>query len=211
MGRCERREEEMIVNVELSHNSIKNAIKQLKKFEKHYVGFSSENSSMQKFLERCYYRIIEIANRYIDALEGFEEPEIKNSLKTGWSMSIIGGMLTVTNDNDKAVFLEFGVGLVGEGSPHPQASEENYNYNIPTDYKKADGTWQFKTHSAEEPVDLKRRNYEIKPLYRGQRLLISTKGNEAGLYAYNALMDFVMNNEGQRIWEELNKEQVAWI
>ena len=62
MGRCERREEEMIVNVELSHNSIKNAIKQLKKFEKHYVGFSSENSSMQKFLERCYYRIIEIAN-----------------------------------------------------------------------------------------------------------------------------------------------------
>jgi len=100
---------------------------------------------------------------------------------------------------------------VGEGSPHPQASEENYNYNIPTDYKKADGTWQFKTHSAEEPVDLKRRNYEIKPLYRGQRLLISTKGNEAGLYAYNALMDFVMNNEGQRIWEELNKEQVAWI
>lgn len=204
----------MIVNVEMSHSSIKKALTQLKKFEKRYAGYTMNSESMKIFLEKCFYRITEIANRYIDALEGFEEPEIKNSLKTGWTMEIIGGTLTVRNDDDKAVFLEFGVGLVGGGSPHPQASEQDYEYNIPTEYKGNDGSWWFKTHTAEEPVDLKRRNYTIKPLYRGQRLLINTKGNEAGLYAYNALMDFVMNNEAQKIWESLDEQGTGgstWI
>lgn len=211
MGRCERREEEMIVNVELSHNSIKNAIKQLKKFEKHYAGFSSENSSMQKFLERCYYRIIEIANMKLDNISGFYETDMKSRIKTSWSFEVTGNVMTVVNNSDKAVYIEFGVGAVGEEIPHPQASEAGYEYNIPTRYKKDDGTWSFYIKFEESGIDLRRKNYEIKSVNRGQRIRVKTRGNEAGLYTYNALMDFVMNNEGQRIWEELNKEQVAWI
>ena len=188
-----------MIEIELSAKSIKQAIRHFKKAETEITG----GRLMKAFLNKCYTRIIQMINLNIDSLQGYSS-EIKEKIKGGWNKEIVGDTLIVTNTSDKAVFLEFGVGLIGESSPHPEAANEGYEYNIPTEHKDSDGYWRFYVWADMGDIDIQRKNYTIdKSLWRGQRLVIKTKGNEAQLYTYNALMDFVMNHEGQKIWNGL--------
>lgn len=153
------------------------------------------------FMVKCYYRLIELANMNLDAISDFEESEIKTDIKTMWTYEIIGNMMTVRNNSDKAVYIEFGVGIVGEQDPHPGAGDTGYEYNITTEAKDSDGYWNFAVYG-DRPIDLRRSNYTIHSRERGQRLLIKTKGNEPGLYVFNALMNFISNNEAKKLWKE---------
>lgn len=46
--------------------------------------------------------------------------------------------------NDEiGTYVEFGIGVRGSYSPHPEATSVGYQYNMPSEAKKEDGSWTF--------------------------------------------------------------------
>ena len=92
--------------------------------------------------------------------------------------------------------VEFGVGVVGEGNPHPNASQEGYKYNVESEHKSADGTWYFWTNSNELDLPLSAiqdfRGFDdfrgVKK-EKGKRIVVGTRGSKGLMYAYNAIVD----------------------
>jgi hypothetical protein len=171
----------MEVVFDLSVKSINEAIKEIKKVSK-----DVKTANMELICQR----IIELANLRLDVLTDLDQ-SIKDGIKQGWQIPAISGdMATITNSNNKAVYIEFGVGAVAEATPHPDADFAKYRYDVDSRYKQSDRSWQFKV-KGEDPVDLRSKNYTLKPMSRGQTLVVTTRGNEPGLFLYNAVLDFV--------------------
>ena len=63
-------------------------------------------------------------------------------------------MATITNSNNKAVYIEFGVGAVAEATPHPDADLRNTDTMWIQDTNKVTGHGSSKV-KGEDPVDLR--------------------------------------------------------
>ena len=177
----------MKLEIGLSRESINKAIKALRNEEKRL------NSQMiPDFLIECCKWFINRANKYLDKSQIGQN--VVNGIKDSWSYSVLADKKTarVVNDNNKAVFVEFGVGLMGQSIPHPNAKSEGYIYDSHERTASGNPYWVFNVDS-EEDVDMQ-QGYIFKNAKDGG-LWIITKGSWGELYAYRTLMDFSLEKK----------------
>ena len=199
----------MKINIELNQKSIEQAKKQLLYVKKILP-------QMQKdFLEDVAMWLIERANMYLNNSDIGEN--VKIDIRNGWVYNFTPSGITISNSTEKAVFVEFGVGIVGQGNAHPQASAEGYEYNLPSPYKYAgkyhdEDTWRFTKQSTED-VDLPKGSYETWQMGSGA-LKIITKGAKGVWYAYNAIVDAQIElakangGEIRALWETVKRKYI---
>lgn len=183
------------IKINFDVKSIREAIKEIEGIKKK---FKKEIPDL--FLSKCLEWVKDRANN-------FYLPNIKMSSKilgdinAGWRIEKISqNIKRLVNDSDKAVFVEFGVGIVAQSKPHPNSSNNNpqYEYNIKTNRKDKYGQWRFRVNDSND-IDLVEGNYTQ------EENLITTSGSPANLYLYNAAMDLVSTGAYKTIWQETLK------
>lgn len=199
----------MKINIELNTKSIDEAIKKLKFIEKQYTN----GKMINHFLERVCDWLISRANMYVENSDIGDN--VKVDIKTRWDYTINNGKAKIINPAEKAVFVEFGVGEIGEYEPHPNSAETKYEYNVDSPAKDENGVWHFYTNM--DDLDLPKRalNYDTKFFQNDKRgrLYVSTRGAEGVMYAYNALIDArndLQNPNGElaQIWRTIQKQYI---
>jgi hypothetical protein len=199
----------MKINVTLNRNSIQKAIKQLNSISKQLP------IMVQEFIEQLALWITDKANFYIDNSD--IGSLVKSQIKESWKYEKFTNGIKVVNKSDKSVYVEFGVGIVGQSDPHPNANNEGYEYNLPSEHKYAgkyhdENTWRFIKHSADE-IDLPEGSYETWTMGSGD-LKIITRGTRGVWYAYNAIVDAQMElakSGGGKIgkmWEDIKARYI---
>lgn len=181
---------------DLSEGSVAAAIKEIKRIER-LLRTSVNQEFMKLSLEWIRDRAIKTLemsgqdNTIVRAIANSFEIAPTTAKTLAWKL---------TNSLDKAVYIEFGVGIVGQGS-HPLAGETGYDYNVPSDSKNADGTWTF-TRRLSAGIDIKEENRESTSTKGGgEALVITTRGQGGELYMYNACMDYANSTHPQRLYQ----------
>lgn len=199
----------MKINIKLNRKSIEQARKQLLYVKKILP-------QMQKdFLEDVAMWLINRANTHLNNSDIGEN--VKIDIRNGWEYDFTSTGIKITNRTEQAVFVEFGVGVVGQGNAHPQASVEGYEYNMPSPYKYAgkhhdEDTWRFTKQSTED-VDLPKGSYETWQMGSGA-LKIITRGTKGVWYAYNAIVDaqteLAKSGGGEigKMWEDIKARYI---
>lgn len=203
----------MKIEIGLNKQSIKNAIKQLNAIKK------TVPKMQQEFLMEVAHWITDRANDYITNSD--LGSLVKDQIRSSWSYEPTANGVKIVNRAEKAVYVEFGVGVVGQSQAHPNATAEGYEYNMDSPSKSTDGSWTFFANSAELdlPKDalLAHNWYEGKRGKggeKGKRLLIMTRGAKGVWYAYNAIVDAQMElakpNGGKigELWEKVKKRYI---
>lgn len=190
----------MKIRIGLNPKSIEDAIKKLNGVKKKL----RKGEPLKELFEEIYSFFIARATFYLYQWDiGME---IKESIKESWKCEITKNSLKIINDRSRAVFVEFGVGIVGESSPHPNAQSAGYEYNVqskgygynpPSFGKQADGTWGF-TIERLSGLDLPKSAVSILPaeIFGSNDVLgyhIESRGTKGAMYAYNALMDVAVD------------------
>ena len=75
---------------------------------------------MLEFLNECADYLLERAKFHLSN-SGVGSNVIAD-IQSHWQTVQDGNSIVIINDSDKAVFVEFGVGIVGQANPHPDAS-----------------------------------------------------------------------------------------
>lgn len=199
----------MIINLSLQRKSIKEAIKKLQELK-----VIVNEKLIPIYLKRCAEWTIEKANANLDAIP--IDSRIKSIIKSNWNVSQNGNNLLISNTaqtetgKNVAVFVEFGVGQIGEQNPHPSASQSNYQYNIKTNSKRASekhdnpNTWRFYVDE-KKGVDLQAGYYEEYQTRSGRTKIVTT-GSPASLFLYQAMQEGKSSGEYAKIWEEAKKQ-----
>jgi hypothetical protein len=199
----------MKINIELNRKSVEQAKRQ-------FIYVKKILPKMQKdFLEDVAMWLINKANTHLNNSDIGEN--VKIDIRNGWEYDFTSTGIKITNRTEQAVFVEFGVGVVGQGNAHPQASVEGYEYNLPSPYKYAgkyhdDDTWRFTKQSTQD-VDLPKDSYETWTMGSGA-LKIITRGAKGVWYAYNAIVDAQMElakaNGGEigALWETIKRKYI---
>lgn len=197
----------MKIKISLNRTSINNAIKQIEKVKKLYT-----EKMVPDFLKSCAEWLINRANEYLSL--SYIGSNVRTDIMSSWDITENGNKVTLINTSEKAVFVEFGVGIVGQEKPHKNASKTSYKYNVPSPAKDENGTWHFYTNV--EDLDLPKSalvdNYHFyKPetrkdesVYRN-RVYVETRGTVGVMYAYNALVD-LRNYGASEVWKEIKKK-----
>lgn len=195
----------MKLKIALNQKSIKNAINTLKTVKKQLQG-----EMLDEFYKRCYDYFVSHANYYLlsSGIGDLVIAEIQSSWKyvptmhldiIGNNISTYKGGVKFINTAEKSVYVEFGVGVVGEENEHPNANNTNYKYNIPSDSKDIDNSWMFK--SFEEELDIPQKAIVGSKEMADGRLKVWTYGTQGCFYAFNALED--LRKEVPNIWKEI--------
>lgn len=190
----------MKITVELNQKSIQEAKNKLLYIKKVLPQIKKD------FMESVAKWLIERANYHLKNSDIGEN--VKNDIIDGWVYNFTPTGVQITNNNEKAVFVEFGVGVVGQSQEHPKASVEGYEYNVKSPYKdrKGTGTWVFK--STLQNLDLPQANVEFAYNNSNTDYAIVTRGAKGVWYAYNAIVDanieLAKANGGKigELWEE---------
>lgn len=189
----------MKIEVNISNpKSIRNAIDALKRAKVTLV-----DKVVEEMVFECCRAIQTRANANIAVADLGEN--VKNDIQKGWRIWKTRRGYTLSNEAEKAVYVEFGVGIVGEGKPHPDAITAGYEYDMPSDSKGVDGSWAFFTNK--EDLDLPVSALDAHNWYRQtetdkrNRLLIFTRGTPATMFLHNAILDFVESSEPKSIWD----------
>lgn len=192
----------------LSAKSVESAIKKLEKAKKQL-----ETEMLYDFINICCTFIVNQATTYI--MNSTIGDSVKMNIISGWQAPVIkqkGNKLIakMTNTDSQAVYVEFGVGIVGEENPHDRvkSGETQYEYNIPTQYKYAgrfhdENTWRFYANQPND-VDLMNGYFEQWETKDGKYKII-TRGSPAVMYAFNACVD-LQAGAFRTIWEEIKKK-----
>lgn len=169
--------------------SVNTLTKNLEKVQKDIT-----NKVNQKFLELSLLwlkekSIANLNNSFPEREKSSDLSEIVASFNT----EIIGTNARLSNTHKKATYIEFGVGIVGQGTH--EASENAmigggaYRYNLPS--------------KAKEQAE-KKTGHTDSWFYRGL-----TQGNIASAYMYNAFMDYYHGGEYRKIYEQAFSEVVG--
>jgi hypothetical protein len=182
--------------VELNRKSIQNAIKQLKSV-KNIV----QTQIMPEYMQRTADWIINRANEILDRSDIGEN--VKSAIFNAWDTEWTSDhSLVIRNYSRKAVYVEFGVGIIGQTSQHPNADATNYEYNVDSEAKFGQGYWQFSVRNDEE-LDIPQEAITYR---QGQTII--TQGTEGVWYLYNAVEDFKLR-EQERLWKELTRKYLG--
>jgi hypothetical protein len=187
----------MKINIELNPKSIHQAIAILKKQKTVLV-----NKAIHEFMELSSDWIINRANEILDRSDIGEN--IKNEISDGWDTKWIApNHLEIINHSRKAVYVEFGVGIIGQTDKHPNADEAGYEYNVESSNKFGQGFWQFTVPSADY-LDLPQKAIINQDNVK-YGISIITQGTEGVWYFFNAVEDFKLR-EQQRLWEKIKNK-----
>lgn len=109
------------INMELSTQSINQAIREIKLFRK-------------ELLEKCWELVqaltmegAEIAKMQVASMDAVDTGELEQSIKGLFIPSERCGF--VIAEAPYAIYVEYGTGIVGESEPHPEA-QGNYDYDV---------------------------------------------------------------------------------
>lgn len=190
------------IKINFDKKSIQNAIKQVNAVKKK---LSSE--VIEVFLKKCLNWVQNKANDYL--LNVPMDYEVIGNIINSWEIkSISSNVMQLVNTSNKAVFVEFGVGSVGENNPHPQANDENYEYNVPSKYKHSNDTWFFEAYHKQYAIDLNQGYFSLYQRENSGKVGVVTKGSPANLYLYNASMDLISTGAYKTLWQESLKETI---
>ena len=188
------------LNINFDTKSLQRAMQEIRKIQWKLI-----KQIPNAFIERCLKWVKTRANSYLSYTP--MSVEVTQDIKDSWHIEIKNNVGKLTNDSNKAVFVEFGVGMVGQSHPHPKASEENYEYNVKTNYKHSDGKWVFNAEDKENGIDLNQGYFYIYQRENSGKVVALTKGSPSNMYLYNAMMDLLTTGIYKIIWKEvLDKE-----
>ena len=118
------------ININFDVKSIKNAIKQVETIKRK---LQKEVPSL--FIDKCLEWVRVRANEYLSNIN--MSGNITSDIQNSWYIeTITSNAKRLVNTSDKAVYVEFGVGQVAQGNPHPNSNETNYEYNIQNGKKR---------------------------------------------------------------------------
>lgn len=180
------------IKINLDAKSFKNAIKEIQAIQDK---LKTEVPSL--FIDKCLGWIQDKANQYLSQVQ--MSGNIIADIQGSWNIEPVNSNLKrLVNTSEKAVFVEFGVGSVGQTTPHPNSNETGYEYNIDNGKKDIEGRWHFKADS----------NYDVDLVvghYTQENDWVTTKGSPANLYLYNAAMDLISTGIYKQLWLEAMK------
>ena len=198
------------ITIQLNTKSINDARKYLLNLKKQIP------KMQQEFLMAVAHWVTARANTYINLSD--IGSLVKDQIKGGWEYEQTPNGVKIINRTEKAVFVEFGVGVVGQSESHPNASAEGYEYNMESPYKTADGTWYFWTNSNELDLPLSAmediRGYDDHRGEKGKRIIFGTRGAKGVWYAYNAIVDakaeLAKSGGGEigKMWEDIKARYI---
>ena len=187
----------MKIDVGLNSKSIRQAKNKLLEIKELF----SQEVIIREFLIDCWnYLMIKMQTNLEKSGLG---TDVVTNIMDSWQAELTHNKLVLINHDDKAVFVEFGVGIGGASNPHPFSSIEGYEYNVPSDAKDLDGEWSFFVN--ESNLDIPNSAIEFKAKANNGKVMVFTKGTKGTWFAYNALQDLRMN--AKSIWQK-TKERV---
>lgn len=164
------------------------------------------------YLQKCVTKIIELANQNLMITD--IGSEVKSLIQSSWQISPVVGNRIVLSNNAKfergknlAVFVEFGVGIVGQGSKHILASQANYDYNVLTDAKDQFGNWVYTLEGGENRMNIESNYYESENTANGLR--IKTQGSPATMFLFKAWKTFETSGLYKMLWEQAKAEVIG--
>lgn len=193
----------MKLTIDLDSKSVQNAIRELHRAR------NNVSKALDELLYLSCERIALLANQNLETTTIGEN--LKSKIQSSWNIIVKNGIATLTNLEEKAVYVEFGTGVVGEQSPHPKANSSinkpRYKYNMPSKSKYAgqyhdEDTWRFYTQD-ENSIDLQEGFYEVWALKDGVTLKVITKGSPSTMFLFNAIMRFKSENHAKELWEQV--------
>ena len=173
------------IEFNLSIKSIENAQKELRNF------LDALKARVNKeFVQLSLEWIKKRAISYL--IDSGLNSKIINEIRNSFITTIKNNSGTLELRHDKGAYIEFGVGIVGQGTNYPNKfSDINWEYNVPSRYKREDNHWSFKLKS-NEPLDMLESSVTGKKDRIG-RIHYSTTGQKGIMFMYNAIMDFANN------------------
>ena len=183
----------MSIELSLDEKSVKQLLENIKKIKKQV-----RTNLVKDLLIGCCEAI---KRRSIEKLEILSiGSNVKNEIINHWHISdVVRNTITLYNDSDKSVYVEFGVGKVGRENPHPESVSQNYQYDV--DGKKLeDRSWIFNV-SSDDDIDIQAEFIDNRTTNT-----VRTKGSEATMFVYNAMRDFVDEKEVYKIWDDVKKK-----
>ena len=196
----------MTIKIQLNQKSIQEAKNKLLQVKK------ALPLAMNDFLENVAIWLIDRANFHLNNSDIGEN--VKIEIRNGWVYNFTASGIKITNSTDKAVFVEFGVGIVGQSQEHPQASSEGYEYNVSSPAKQSDGSWHFFANEADLDIPKSAVNWGLNGQGDTNRMSIYTKGTKGVWYAYNAIQDAKMEltrpNGGEigTLWDKAKRKYI---
>lgn len=185
----------MKVTISLSPDSVKSAIKQIKTYKRTF-----EKKVIPEFVLSSLEWIKSKAISYLKT--SAIDPIIIGKIEQGFLIQTNAKNGALVNTEDKAVYIEFGVGIKGKGT-HPEAASAGYEYDVPSDKKTADGGWTFKRRIS-AGIDILPQNRETRKFVGGtDAAIIYTHGQGGELFVYNACMDYMNSSTPQIIFNQI--------
>lgn len=182
------------ISFEFNKKSVNALTKNLEKIQKELTGKVNRRFLELSLLWLKEKSIANLNNSFPEREKSSDLSEIVASFNT----EIIGTNARLSNTHKKATYIEFGVGIVGQGT-HAQSENAKigggaYEYNKDSDAKK-----YAKARSG-------RDNSWYYPMITESNL---TQGNVASAYMYNAFMDYYHGGEYRKIYEQAFSEVVG--
>ena len=177
------------ISFEFNKKSVNALTKNLEKIQKEITGKVN-----RRFLELS---LLWLKEKSIENLNNsFPEREKSSDLAeivASFNTEIIGTTAKLSNTHKKATYIEFGVGIVGQGT---HAQSENA--------KVGGGAYKYNVPSKAKEYAYDKTNQQDSWFYRGL-----TQGNRASAYMYNAFMDYYHGGEYRKIYEQAFSEVVG--
>ncbi len=170
-----------------------------------------QNQMLGDLLNDCCAAIVRRSNEKLQLLDIGDN--VKSEIAINWHTEKIStNKIALINSSDKSVYVEFGVGIVGQENPHEIADIAGYKYNMPSEYKHAgnyhdENTWRFKKKSKND-IDLQDGYYE-EWMTKDGSLKIITRGSPSTMFVYNSVMDFANEQEAATIWAKIKKKYLG--
>lgn len=164
------------------------------------------------YLEKCVAKIIELANQNLMITD--IGSEVKALIQSSWQISpVVGNRIVLSNNaefesgKNLAVFVEFGVGIVGQGNKHTLANQANYEYNVLTEAKDQNGRWFYTLQGGEDRMNIESNYYQGYSTENG--LQFSTQGTPATMFLYKAWKLFETSGLYKTLWEQAKAEVIG--
>lgn len=190
----------MKLTIDLDSKSVKAAIAALQKAK------SQIPQMIDELLTKSCEILITLANQNLEWVG--VGSEVKEMIKSSWNYTVKNGIATIVNEYQKAVYVEFGTGIVGEENPHANAKSAGYDYNVDSPYKDEQGRWTFYANLEELDLPIADNErvdaiYFNEPKRNSTRMLIRTSGAPATMFVFNAAMRFKSEKHAQTLWNSI--------
>lgn len=122
------------ITMDLSTRDINRAIRELQQYKRDL------KRKVNLLIQTLTDLGVDIAKAQIREMGAWYTGELESSIEGYFSPTVGAGIIKA--GSIYAVYVEFGTGVVGQGSPHPQA-DSLWAYNIPTEHKDDTGGWWY--------------------------------------------------------------------